>query len=384
MKNNSLQVGEALTKKVAQIRRVVAPALARLAEMRRRLATAWPVAGVAEASIAVERVRSGLDGRRPVSSLRTVFDWHRPLVGFAGLMVAWGALAAVGMVVDPRTLDNALIWTKPVKFAISLGLYSLTLAWLLQMVSRPALHRIGWWAGTFGVVASLVEMSTITVQCIRGTGSHFNVSTALNSRLYLVMAVALPAFYGVILVIGTLLTAFDQLPQDRSLASALRAGLGIGVAGLTVGFAMGRPTPAQAAEKNPRTLGSHSVGGDDPSGGIPFLGWNTVHGDLRVAHFIGMHALQALPLFALGLKAAARGRLTEGTRLRIVLAVAATWAAATGTTLWQALRGQSILHPDALTGAAVATIGTLAGTAAWSIGRYAQQHPTSDMGVAVA
>ncbi len=352
--------------------------------MRRGLVAAWPIARGAGASIAGELMRSGRDGRRPAASLRAVFDWHRPLVGFSGLMVAWGALAGIGMVVDPRRLNNARIWTKTVKFAISLGLYSLTLAWMLQMVSRPTLQRVGWWTGTFGVVASLFEMSLITLQSARGTGSHFNVSTPLNSRLYFIMSLALPAFYGVILVVGTLLTAFGQLPKDRSLAWALRAGLGIGVSGLTVGFAMGRPTAAQRAEKDPKALGSHSVGGDDPTGGIPFLGWNTMHGDLRVSHFIGMHALQALPLLALGLKALTQGRITDGTRTRIVLTAAATWAATTGTALWQALRGQSILRPDALTGAAVTTIGTLAGAAAWSVRRYAQRHPTGGIGGAVA
>ena len=95
-----------------------------------------------------------------------------------------------------------------------------------------------------------------------------------------------------------------------------------------------------------------------------------------------MHALQALPLFALSLRAATQGRITEGTRLRIVRAVAATWAAVTGIILWQALRGRSILRPDALIGAAVAMIGTLAGTAAGSIARYAQQYPPGAIAVA--
>lgn len=383
-RNGFLSIGPALASGITRVRRAVAPALAGLGRVRRRLVGVWPVARAAAASAGEELARSGLDVQRPVSALRTVFRWHRPLVGFAGLMALWGAVAAVGMVVDRRTLNGASIWTKPVKFAISLGLYSVTLAWMLTMLSRPALHRVGWWAGTFGALASLVEMTVITVQSARGTGSHFNVSTPLNSRLYLVMALALPAFYGVIVIVGTLLTAFGQLPEDRSLAWAMRSGLVIGVAGLTVGFAMGRPTPAQRAEKNPRTVGSHSVGGDDPGGGIPFLGWNTVHGDLRVSHFIGMHALQALPLFALGLRAAAGRQVTEGIRLRIVLTAAATWAAVTGTALWQALRGQSVLRPDALTGSAVATIGLLAAAAAWSVARYAHQHPTGGIGVPVA
>ncbi len=66
-------------------------------------------------------------------------------------------------------------------------------------------------------------------------------------------------------------------------------------------------------------VGSNSVGGDDTTGGLYFLGWNTKHGDLRVSHFIGMHALQLLPLLALALYAAYGARLREGTRLRVAV-----------------------------------------------------------------
>jgi len=41
----------------------------------------------------------------------------------------------------------------------------------------------------------------------------------------------------------------------------------------------------------------HTVGGDDGGKGLPVVNWNRGHGDLRIAHFLGMHTLQLFPLF---------------------------------------------------------------------------------------
>jgi hypothetical protein len=92
------------------------------------------------------------------------------------------------------------------------------------------------------------------------------------------------------------------------------------------------------------TAGAHSVGGVDGGPGVPITGWSREHGDLRVPHFIGLHAVQALALIAIGLR---RWRVPETVRVRALLAAAASYASLFLLLLWATLRGESIVTPDA-------------------------------------
>lgn len=105
-------------------------------------------------------------------------------------------------------------------------------------------------------------------------------------------------------------------------------------------------------------IGAHSVGGLDGGPGVPITGWSVEHGDLRLPHFIGLHAVQILLLAAIGLRRRSR---PQSVRVRFVIAVAASYFALFLLLIWHAMRGQSIVSPDAT---AVATLGVWAATTA--------------------
>ncbi len=113
----------------------------------------------------------------------------------------------------------------------------------------------------------------------------------------------------------------------------------------------------------------------DGGPGLPLLGWSTVGDDLRIPHFVGMHGLQLIPLVAIGLELLGRNRPVlrrQAVRVRLIGVAVAGYTTLLAVLTWQALRGQSIVHPDALTGLALATIlvGVVAGAAlALSAGR---------------
>ena len=269
---------------------------------------------------------------------------NRPLMTLAALMAATAVAAAVLAVVDPVQISGRNGWLKPLKFALSIGLYAVTIAWLLDRLPerRQRLGRIVAWVIT---VALVVEMVVIVGAVAAGTTSHFNVSSPLATTLWSTMGTAIAVVWLVNLVLAGLL--WRSLGGNRALQLAVRAGLVIGLAGMAVAFFMTSPTPEQL-DSFAGVAGAHAVGVPDDGPGLPLLGWSTTGGDLRVPHFVGMHALQALPLLALGLEALARRvpALTDpGTRFRVVALASGGYAVLLVLLTLQALAGIPVTEP---------------------------------------
>ncbi len=269
---------------------------------------------------------------------------NRPLMTLAALMAATAVVTAVLAVVDPVQIVGRNGWLKPLKFAISIALYAVTIAWLLDRLPerRQRVGRIG--AGVI-TAALVIEMVVIVGAVAAGTTSHFNVSSPLATTLWSTMGTAIAVVWLVTLVLAALLWRSPDADAARRLA--IRAGLVVGLAGMAVAFLMTSPTPEQL-DSFSGVAGAHAVGVPDDGPGLPFLGWSTTGGDLRVPHFTGMHALQALPLLALGLEVLARRvpALTDpGTRFRVVALASGGYAVLLVLLTLQALAGIPVTQP---------------------------------------
>jgi len=275
--------------------------------------------------------------------------------------------ALVGLVVDPRTITGAPAWLKPAKFAASIAIYTLTLAWIFTHI--PEWIRTRRVVGRTTAITMALEIAIIGAQAWRGTTSHFNVGTRPDAVLFTVMGLAI--------VVQTLSTVAVAIAlwrhrfQDAALGWALRCGVAITIVGAFTGGLMTRPTAQQLdaarAGEPMMVAGAHTVGAPDGGPGLVGTGWSIEHGDLRVPHFVGLHAMQALPLVGFLL---ARRRVSAAVRVRLTLIAAASYAALYVILLAQALRGVPLIAPDAATTAqlaawAVATIAGALGAAAY-------------------
>ena len=284
-----------------------------------------------------------------LSSVRRQLDrlWHTdgPLTLTGLLMIGASALFALGLLFDTRTITGAPAWLKPLKFGISTAIDSFTLAWIFTFL--PAWRRTRQTVSWITAVVIVAEVAIIALQAWRGTSSHFNISTPANAALFATMGAAI--------VLQTVASGFvaaalwRQTFESQALGTALRAAMIITILGAASAGLMTRMTAAQRAERSETgrivTVGSHTVGAPDGGQGLPMIGWSANHGDLRVAHFVGLHALQLLPIVALAL----RRRFAEQEAARAVRAAAASYSAFFVILIVQALQGEALLQPGTTT-----------------------------------
>lgn len=233
---------------------------------------------------------------------------------FAATMAVGFVLTLVLYTADARTIDGVQsVWTKPLKFELSLALHAATLAIVSALLSDA-------WRRSAGVLvlaivffaACIVEMGYIVMQAARAEHSHFNVGTPFHSFMYQVMATMAVVIVGTAGVLGLIVAA----DQNAATTPVLRMGIVIAFVGgcvltLITAFTIGARMSPFVSEA--------------PAAGemMRWTGWSLRSGDLRVSHFLSTHMMQAVPLVGVLLdRLAAAGPARIGT-----LTCAAAWVA---------------------------------------------------------
>jgi hypothetical protein len=229
-------------------------------------------------------------------------------------------VAAIVFLVLARTTNtqvyNVNAWYKPFKFAFSTFTLVWAMAWYCHYLPSFNINIFNW-----SVIVLLgFEIVYIALMASQGKTSHYNVSSPFYSAMFSMMALAATLVTLYIAYIGLLFftNSFPDLP--RHYVWAIRLGILIFVIFSFEGFLMGGRM-------------SHSVGLENDNSNLFIFGWSTLVGDLRVSHFIGMHALQVLPILSF--------YLLKNTKLTIAIGI--LYGLLALFTLIQALNGNSLL-----------------------------------------
>jgi hypothetical protein len=269
------------------------------------------------------------------------------------------------MAVDSRTILGRNVWTKPWKFATSIAIFTATMAWILPSLSlterreRLVTYIIGG--------AMTIEIVLISTQAARGVASHFNNSTPLDSTIFAVMGVTITISS---IAVAYVLWRIVRTPPDltRAYLRSIQVGMFVFVLASFQGWLM-------------VSYDGHSVGVAAESAGLPLFNWKVTGGDLRIAHFIGLHALQVLPLT--GYVVARSNRLSRTESLLAVGTVSVLYGGVTLATFVQALLGNPfvpegvvpVVSPALL--AALGLIGSICGTVALAVLLLPERKPTT-------
>ena len=224
-------------------------------------------------------VRFPLSPRLP-KLMKELLDRERRLTMFALLLLGLLAPMALALLVDDRTLRGVDVWVKPMKFAASISLLAMTTAWFVSHLPQAvragrAVERIVW----ILIGAGGFELTYITLQATLGQASHYNVGNAFHGIMYSLMGI------GAVLLTATQPMLAWQLYRrpDPARPAAMRQAV---LLGLVLTFVLGAGVGALLSGLQPPSAGAT----------LPITGWSLAGGDLRPAHFFGIHAGQLLPL----------------------------------------------------------------------------------------
>ena len=199
------------------------------------------------------------------------FGWYNFIMGI---------LCIILIPLDDHQILGISRWIKPMKFFLSVAIMVWTMAWLLYYLEYKKKIRIISW---LIVITMFIENFLIMLQSTRGVQSHFNVHDPLNAMVFSIMGISIVLF--TFTIIFALILFFRQ--KKFSIPTTYLWSIRLGLLFFIIFSAEGGLMVSRL---------SHTVGGADGGPGLPLVNWSTRYGDLRIAHFLGIHSLQILPL----------------------------------------------------------------------------------------
>jgi hypothetical protein len=249
-------------------------------------------------------------------------ETQRPLM-VAGLISFILFLVSAGlMLIDQTEILGINRWIKPMKFFISIAIFLWTMAIYFDYL--PGRTRLLGYLAWAIILIFVIEMVVIAGQPLRGQTSHFNIATPLDAALFAAMGIAIA-----LLTFIMAFVAYLYFTNEIDLPPAVVWGMRLGLIVMLLGSIQGGYMSAQFG---------HAVGVPEGGAGLPLVNWSTKGGDLRVAHFLGLHGLQTIPLFALLL-----GRLNVDGSVALTVGFSLIYTLAFSALFAQALFGRPLV-----------------------------------------
>ncbi len=236
------------------------------------------------------------------------------------------SVCLVGWIFDSRMLTGLNVWVKPMKFSISGGIYVLTAGYLITFYpfsrrKKNIVNNIISWA-------MALEICIVVLQAARGVRSHYNQSSLFDGILFGSMGILIS-----IIVFTMVFFIVETIRLRLRTPRHVQWGILLGWLVVLFGSYVGGQMIGQMA---------HNVGVADGSQGLPVLNWSTIAGDLRVAHFFGLHGIQIIPLFAVVLTR--KWNASETAKTIAVILFGLLYASWIAFTFYQAKQGMPLVR----------------------------------------
>lgn len=218
------------------------------------------------------------------------------------------------------------MWVKPLKFLISSGIYIFTFGYFTSLY--PFSKRKKSILNNFVAWTLLVETAIIVGQGIRGVQSHYNIHSLVDGLLFAAM--------GILIAVNVLVMVYYVIETIRlkmNTSKSIQWSILLGWVVLIIGSLVGGQMISQM---------SHNVGVADGESGLPLVNWSTIAGDLRIAHFFGIHGMQIIPLFAFGISK--EWKTTNRNQIIAVTIFGLSYALWLGYTFYQAKQGMALIN----------------------------------------